>query len=79
MLCHTSYQIHTCGLSRAKRVFGSVHTQLRKGLHYLSTEFLDTLYLATDYEFRLKMSDSSQLPRIQRFNECCLYGEHSGG
>ena len=42
--CHTSYQIHTRGLSGAQRDSGSIHIQLRKPLDFFSEELLDTLY-----------------------------------
>ena len=42
---YTPKQTWPCGLSGGQRVLWSIHIQLRKGVHYLSRELLDTLYM----------------------------------
>ena len=65
MPCHTSYQIHTRGLSGAQRVSGSIHIQLRKPLDFFSEELLDTLQ---------QLSHVLTYMLLQIFGlKCCLF------
>ena len=48
---HTPYQIHQYGLPGGQRVFGSIHIWLRKGVHYLCNELLDTLYYLVHIDY----------------------------